>query len=333
MILLLLTLSILFCGCGNDVSITGPGGIGGGHFGSSALTICGDAFCINGNREFLLGISYYGALTASDGNIQRDLDDMVRYGFNWVRVWATWAYTQDVSVITPYGGIREPYMGRLKRFIGDCNSHGIIVDVSLAHGEYPYPTSFSDHLMCVTTLAQELAPYRNVYFDVSNEFDVDGLLDLSKIGDLITAIKQVDPGRLCTASGSGEDINAYFQVGHVDFLAPHLSRDSGAEHLTFSSVVGLKSSAIAPVGVHLQEPFRRGYDLRHAAGEVPPFVAQNFLDDLSSAVLSGAAGWCFHNGATYKGAPYKSFDMSTQRLFEQLDEEEMEVVRNVKRYK
>ncbi|HRZ93898.1 MAG TPA: hypothetical protein P5022_13395, partial [Candidatus Paceibacterota bacterium] len=47
-------------------------------------------FTLNGQPVFLLGISYYGGLGASDPSIQQDLDDIQRHGFNWIRVWATW---------------------------------------------------------------------------------------------------------------------------------------------------------------------------------------------------------------------------------------------------
>ena len=47
------------------------------------------------------------------------------------------------------------------------------------------------------------------------------------------------------------------------------------------------------------------------------------------AVAGGAAGWCFHNGAqrtTPDNRPRRSFDMRQQRLFDQLDDVENNVV-------
>src|SRR5688572_24336427 len=67
-------------------------------------------FTINGQRKFLLGISYYGALGARDEFIAKDLDDMQRDGFNWIRVWATWsAFTNNISAVELNGGPREPF--------------------------------------------------------------------------------------------------------------------------------------------------------------------------------------------------------------------------------
>lgn len=75
------------------------------------------------------------------------------------------------------------------------------------------------------------------------------------------------------------------------------------------------------VPVQYQEPFRRGY------GSWEP-NADDFLADLRGAVLSGAAGWCFHNGSQRNspdGRPRRSFDLGAKRLFEQLDPEERRV--------
>ena len=44
-------------------------------------------FTLNGKPAFLYGISYYGALGASEETVRRDLADMKRHGFNWLRVW------------------------------------------------------------------------------------------------------------------------------------------------------------------------------------------------------------------------------------------------------
>jgi hypothetical protein len=77
-----------------------------------------------------------------------------------------------------------------------------------------------------------------------------------------------------------------------------------------------------PAPVHDQEPFRRGY------GRWEPSAA-DFLADLRGAVAGGAAGWCLHNGSSRGAAgerPRRSFDLHSQRLFDQLDAEERIVV-------
>src|SRR5689334_20572062 len=67
---------------------------------ATRLGVKGPAFTLNGDPTFLLGISYYGGLGASDETIERDLADVKKHGFNWIRVWATWAaFENDVSAV------------------------------------------------------------------------------------------------------------------------------------------------------------------------------------------------------------------------------------------
>ena len=79
------------------------------------LGIDGTLFTLNGRPTFLLGMSYYGGLGASEEFIRQDLDDMKRLGFNWLRVWATWSpFDHDVSAVDAQGRPREPYLAKLK---------------------------------------------------------------------------------------------------------------------------------------------------------------------------------------------------------------------------
>jgi len=111
----------------------------------------------------------------------------------------------------------------------------------------------------------------------------------------------------------------------LDFLAPHRPRNAGSAVQTESHTrqcLALTRQLGRPVPVHYQEPFRRGY------GHWEP-AATDCLTDLRGALAGGAAGWCLHNGAqrtTPDKRPRRSFDMRRQRLFEQLDEPERNVV-------
>src|SRR4051794_29311995 len=60
----------------------------------------GTEFTLNGRPTFLYGLSYYAGLGASEEAIRKDLADAKKHGFNWVRVWATWAaFENDVSAV------------------------------------------------------------------------------------------------------------------------------------------------------------------------------------------------------------------------------------------
>ena len=81
------------------------------------LGIDADDFTIDGKPTFLFGISYYGALGAPRQYVQKDLDDIQRLGFNWIRVWATWsAFDNDVSAVNTEGGMCEA-IARLSRIV------------------------------------------------------------------------------------------------------------------------------------------------------------------------------------------------------------------------
>src|SRR2546430_12191014 len=56
---------------------------------ATVLGVKGKDFTLNGRPTFLFGLSYYGALGASETILQKDLADMNHYGFNWIRVWST----------------------------------------------------------------------------------------------------------------------------------------------------------------------------------------------------------------------------------------------------
>jgi hypothetical protein len=82
----------------------------------------GTHFTVNGTQVFLFGVSYYGALGASGETVRRDLADFKRRGFNWVRVWATWAaYGEDVSAVDGEGQPRKRFSKRLERLVAICD--------------------------------------------------------------------------------------------------------------------------------------------------------------------------------------------------------------------
>jgi hypothetical protein len=55
---------------------------GGGTKPVTRLGADGTRFTVNDRPAFLFGVSYYGALGASDGTVRRDLADLKKHGFN-----------------------------------------------------------------------------------------------------------------------------------------------------------------------------------------------------------------------------------------------------------
>lgn len=299
----------------------------------------GTRFTLNRQPTFLLGVSYYGGLGAPEDFVRRDLDDLQRHGFNWLRVWATWrSGGEDVSAVTPDGHAREPFFGQMERLIAECDRRGLVVDVTLfrdAGARVPASKHLADleaHGRAVETLVTGLKSYRNWYLDLANERDVrdDRYVSAEELKVLRDLVRRLDPQRLVTASFGGhdlslEDLRESLLVVGVDFLTPHRPRTPESPRQTkeqTQSCLARMKEIGRLVPVHYQEPFRRGYESWEP-------TAEDFLTDLRGARAGGAAGWCFHNGQqrnTPEHRSRRSFDLREQRLFDQLDAEELKVI-------
>lgn len=300
---------------------------------ATLLGVQNSRFTLNGQPAFLLGASYYGALGAPDAFVRQDLDDLQRFGFSWIRVWATWAaFTNDVSAVTPEGHPREPHLGRLRELVAECDRRGMVVDVTLSRGNgVTGPNRLGDlpsHRRAVETLATALRPWHNWYLDLGNERNIRDtrFVSIEDLRALRDAAKGVTPGLLVTASHAGgdlvrEDVTKYLVDAGLDFLAPHRPRTADSAGRTAAhtrEVLGWIRALGRSAPVHYQEPFRRGY------GSWTP-GATDFADDLRGAQEAGAAGWCWHNGdvRNLPGCePRRSFDLRQRRLFDQIDSQE-----------
>lgn len=304
------------------------------------LGIAGTQFTVNGKPAFLHGISYYGALGAKEEFIRQDLEDMQRFGFNWIRVWANWrAFEADAAAVDGEGRSVAEGMERLKRLVAECDRRGIIVDVTFSRGNgvsgSPRLQTLEAHQRAVETVIESLKPWGNWYLDLSNERNIrdsryTSFEDLKALRELA---RRMNPRLLVTASQGGDisrdELRKYLEVARVDFVTPHRPRDAGSPAQTADNarkLLARMNELGRVVPVHYQEPFRRGY------GNWQP-KAGDFVADLRGAITGGAAGWCFHNGderAARDGLPRRSFDLRENRLFDQLDPEERQAVEQLK---
>ncbi|HEY2249450.1 MAG TPA: hypothetical protein VGH74_00270, partial [Planctomycetaceae bacterium] len=303
---------------------------------TTRLEIRDAAFNLNGKPTFLLGCSYYGGLGADAKTWQADLDDLQKAGFNWIRVWATWAaFGRDVSAVDAEGRPREAYLNNLKSLLAECDRRGIVVDVTLSRGNGAtgpaHLASQEAHLRAVETLVTALKAWRNWYLDLGNERNIRDarFVSIADLKALRDRVRQLDPARVVTASHGGDvsedDLRKYVSDAGLDFVAPHRPRDRESPGQTAQRTRQWLHAMRAlgrVVPIHFQEPFRRGY-----AGFAPE--VNDYQTDLRGAIDGGAAGWCFHNGPT-RGAvdeqPRRSFDLREKRLFDQLDAVELAAV-------
>lgn len=316
-------------------------GIPGVVMAATELGVQDTRFTLDGKPTFLLGMSYYGGLGASEDFIRGDLDELQRHGFNWIRVWATWAaFGEDVSAVDAQGRPRKAFLERLRRLIAEGERRGIVVDVTLSRGNgITGPgrlQSIEAHRRAVERLVETLKPHRNWYLDLANERNIRDprFVSITELEVLRQAVKRIDPGRLITASHAGDlsrqDLQDYLMTVRVDIVCPHRPRHAGSPRQTAARtrdvLAGMKDIGRA-LPLHYQEPFRRGFQ----PGRWEP-PADAFITDLEEARSGGAAGWCLHNGDQKdrpEGRPRRSFDLRGRRLFDQLDEDERKVIRAI----
>jgi hypothetical protein len=323
------------------VAVSSNAGLALGDSSAPNLGTQGSQFTVDGKPTFLIGMSYYGALGATEEFVRRDLADMKRHGINWIRVWATWpAFENDVSAVDTNGRPRQPFLDKLHWLVAECGRHGMIVDVTLSRGNGlvgpPRLQTHESHRRAIQTIVTALKAEPNWYLDLANERDVKDkrFVSVPELKDLLSLVKRLDATRLVTAS-HGNDLNREqlkedLDVIGVDFVCPHRPRTPVSpgetetktrEYLRWMKEIG------QVVPLHYQEPFPRGYT------KWQPTV-KDFVTDLRGAMAGGAAGWCFHNTAEKdhpQHRPRRSFDLRDQRLFDQLDQEERNVLPELKR--
>ncbi|HET6385944.1 MAG TPA: hypothetical protein VFJ58_21340 [Armatimonadota bacterium] len=305
------------------------------------LAIKGTHFTLNDKPTFLQGISYFAGLGAPEAFIKKDLSDMRRLGFNWIRVFATWnAYGVDLSAVTKDGGPRAPYLERLKWLVAECDQRGIIVDVTLSRESGSAPTA---HLGTPTALQRAaetviaaLRDHHNWYVNLANERNIGDsrFVSFDELQTIREAVRRADPALLATASNGGDiskdDLVKYLKVADLDFICPHRPRDPGSPAQTLSMtrqyLEWMKQiGRMAPI--LYQEPLRRGYNNWNP-------TCADLITDATGAFKGGAAGWLLHNGGTRSAPderPRRSFGMRRRRLFDQLDSEERCAAENLRK--
>ena len=305
----------------------------------TVLGIDGPQFTVNGKPTFLLGVSYYGALGASDETIRSDLSAMKRRGINWIRVWATWAaFGNDVSAVDAEGNPRPSQVKRLEWLVKECDRSRMIVDVTLSRGNgitgSPRLQGLKPHQSAVEAVSKALKPFTNWYLDLSNERNIADkrFTSFEDLHQLLAAAKETNPEILVTASHAGDmgrdDLRRYISEVRVDFISPHRPRtpeSAGQTEAKTQNYLEWMRDLGRVVPVHYQEPFRRGF------GGFEPESA-DFLTDLQGAVRGSAAGWCLHNGdnrSREDGLPRRSFDLRAGPLFDLIDPVETEVISNM----
>jgi hypothetical protein len=208
---------------------------------TSVLTIQGTRFYLDGKPFYFEGLSFFNALynkefNQSPASREQWLRKFKSYGVTVLRVWEDWRFTNgwvdegpDNSLyVYPEMKGHERYfvprnpqlnaeaMTRVKELAAEADRQGMVIELVLFTHYLVYPLETRNAFIRLVT--EELRPYRNVYFEIWNEFS-DNTVDHYHL------IKSLDPGRLVTNSPGGVSlvsVDAEDQV--LDFLSPHTTR-------------------------------------------------------------------------------------------------------------
>lgn len=197
------------------------------------ITIKGTRFEMNGEPFEYTGISFFNAIFNEEFNqnsqvrkewMQKFLDT----GINVLRVWCQWDNDRGFidagegkTIFNNDGSVKPEYLDRIKAIAGDADEKGmVILLVFFSRESWNQNLRLSDEASekGVSMLARKLKPYRNVIFQIWNEFD-------NRTVDYYKVVKSVDNKRLVTNSpGYAGVLGTVRENVTLDFLSPHTTR-------------------------------------------------------------------------------------------------------------
>jgi hypothetical protein len=275
------------------------------------LGVSGDAFTIDGQKRFLLFVSYFDALDASDDVLDEDFRTFTTHGIDGVRIFANWwdCPTMDIctqpsprTLMDASGALRPPQVERLRRVLARAASQRLLVDLTFTRetvrdGDQRLDVAgYERGILAVTRELRDKAPH--VLFDLQNEVEIHGFGPSPEIaGNLVRQradIKQLDPSRIVVAStGSGDLVRQLSARGGLDAIAFHDPRVPDWWTRTATVVNDLKKvSATSPRPIYLQEP--TAYQQAGARSGRDDINVDHFRAALRDARTAGAAAWLFH---------------------------------------
>jgi len=206
--------------------------------GHHELGISGTTFQLDGKPFPYTGITFFNAVFNptfnSNSQVRQEwIRKFQRYGINVLRIWAQWdnrrGYAdacETCSFYYPDGRLRKENIDKLKEVLSDADALGVVVELTLFAQE-----SWHDQIrlgpkesaLALTELTRELVPYRNVAFQIWNEFSERTL-------DHLKTIKAVDPKRLvCSSPGGAGVLGSGEENVALDYLTPHTTRQNAGK--------------------------------------------------------------------------------------------------------
>lgn len=197
------------------------------------LEVKGRGFTLNGQPFYYTGVTFFNAIynptfNESEKSRKAWLIKLKSKGINVIRIWGQWdntlGFVDTCPTCTIYetdGSLRLQHLSTLKNIIQAADGLEIVVLFVLFQRE-----SWNENIrlsgeasdQAVKKLTEELRPYRNLVFQIWNEFD-------HRTVDYLKIIKAIDTTRLVTNSpGYGGFLGNSTENEAMDFLSPHTSR-------------------------------------------------------------------------------------------------------------
>ena len=202
--------------------------------GKNVLLIKGTNFEMNEKPFEFTGVSFFNAIFNPEFNIssevrQKWIKKFNDSGINVLRVWCQWdnarGFIDEGKGQTMYltdGSIKREVLASLKDLLKDADDRGTVILLALFSREsWNENIRLSDKAseQAVAELTKALQPYRNLVFQVWNEFNYRTI-------DYFKIIKGIDPERIVTNSpGYGGDLGSLEENLELDYLSPHTTRD------------------------------------------------------------------------------------------------------------
>ncbi|NUM55284.1 MAG: hypothetical protein HUU46_16685 [Candidatus Hydrogenedentes bacterium] len=296
------------------------------------LEVSGDHFTVDSQPRFLVFVSYFDAMRASDETLESDFRYLRANGFDGIRIFPNWwdfrreiAFGGD-TLLNGKGQIRLERFSALERILELAAQHGLLVDVSFAYEtvlglsnltEQQVGTSqgllpvnqvrLDDYEHALFYVAGGLRDYRHIFLDIQNEYNgrITHLSD-DEVRRLRAAIKNADPHRLVTASLANEigpeEVARRSNEVNVDIVGWHESRNPWQFDAMDALVKRARGATTKPI--YMGEPALLEDGL----------TVESVITAVTKAKAGGAAAWTFH---TRNG-----FDLSKQSLVESMTEPE-----------
>lgn len=307
---------------------------------NNGILIQNARFVVRGQRQFLLGISYFDGLSAPPDIQHADLTELRKNGFNAIRVWGTWYREEQPRLVALFrrsGSLNPEGLWQLRRLLTNAQAKGLVTVLTFSR-DTMIPISFENYKHGIISVISSIKKFRSVLIDIQNESNHCGLddptceghLTLQQVGNIRTAIRLVDPGRLSTASRNGQailpgrdDYGSFRTIARVDYISTHRpprSRDAVWAQTTDDEVRQIRAIVGPTIPILLDESNRCN---KIVVCTNPSTATRIFYMAARNAKIAGAAGWFFHTRAGFK--------LSNRSIFAQLNSVERQVVLNLGR--